>query len=58
MANTIIILPITWCQTIIYNRVEVKFDNTFQNIEFNDVLKILYGGCVTLQFITWNCVEY
>jgi hypothetical protein len=58
MVNTIILLPITWCQMTICNQVEVKFYNMLQNIEFNDVLKILYGGCVALQFIIWNCVKY
>jgi hypothetical protein len=33
---------------IVYNWVEAKLDNMLQNIEFIDVLKILYGGCVVL----------
>jgi hypothetical protein len=35
----------------IYNGVEVQFYNMLQNIEFNDVLKILYGGYAALQFV-------
>jgi hypothetical protein len=42
----------------IYNWIEAKFDNMLQNIEFNDVLKILYGGCAALQFVIWNSIKY